>query len=466
MAEESNPTAISDAGLAELRGALAGDALVPGDPAWDDDRQAWNLAAEQHPALIVVAESASDVAEAIGFARAHGLRVAPQSTGHGAAPLPDLGAAMLLRTSRMTGVSVDPQARTATVAAGARWADVAGPAAEHGLAALHGSSGTVGVAGYTLSGGLGWLGRSRGFACNSVAAMEVVTADGEVRRVDAESDPDLFWALRGGGGTHAVVTSFEHGLVELREAYGGSLMWPIEMAGTVAQAWRAWTRSAPDELAATLKLIRFPPFPDVPEPMRGRALAAVTFVYCGDAASGEELLGPMRSVGAPYVDTVATVDARDLVSLAGDPADPVPARGAGFLLESLDEDAIDAYVELAGPDADVPLIFLEIRHLGGALERSSHSHGAVDTAGAPYLLNGVGAVIGPEVDQAIGDLFGRIERRMGPWLADHALPAFAEQRPDLRSCFPAATADRLERVKATYDPDGLLLANHADAPLA
>ena len=459
---DNGPTEIADADLEALRENLDGDALVRGDSGWDDARQAWNLVAQQEPALIVMAESASDVAETVRFARANGLRVAPQSTGHGAAPLPDLGGAILLRVSRMSGVSVDPEARTATIAAGAKWRDVVGPAAEHGLAALHGSSGTVGVAGYTLSGGLGWLGRSRGFACNSVRAMEVVTADGEIRRVDADSDPDLFWALRGGGGTHAIVTSFEHGLVELREVYGGSLMWPIEMAGKVAQAWREWTQSAPDELSATIKLIRFPPLPDIPEPLRGRALAAVTFVYAGDAATGAELLEPMRSVGEPYMDTVGTVAAPALATLAGDPEDPVPALGAGFLLESLDTDAIDAYVELAGPDSGAPLIFLEIRRLGGALERSSDSHGALDVAGADYLLYGVGAVMSPEVGAAIKALIGRIEERMAPWTADHALPAFAEQRTGLRSCFHADVADRLERVKAAYDPDGLILANQSD----
>ena len=125
----------------------------------------------------------------------------------------------------------DPGEQVATIGAGAKWSDVVGPAAEHGLAALHGSSGTVGVAGYTVSGGLGWLARSRGFACNSVRGMEVVTADGEIRRVGPDSEPDLFWALRGGGGTHAISTSFDHGLVELAEAYAGSLMWPIEKAG-------------------------------------------------------------------------------------------------------------------------------------------------------------------------------------------------------------------------------------------
>ncbi len=360
-------------------------------------------------------------------------------------------------------MTVDGETRTATVGAGAKWDDVVGPAGEHGLAALHGSSGTVGVAGYTLSGGLGWLGRSHGFACNSVRSLEVVTAEGEIRRIDGESDPDLFWALRGGAGTPAIVTSLELGLVELREAYAGSMFWPIERAGDVARAWREWTADLPDELSTTIKLIRFPPFPEIPDPLRGRALVMVTSVFTGDAAVGEALLAPMRALGEPYLDTVATVPAPALAKLAGDPEDPVPGRGAGLLLDELDEAAIDAYVGLAGPDADFPMIFLELRHLGGALDRGSEAHGARDVAGAGYLLYGVGAAISPEVDAAIVATIGRVEERMAPWTAECALPSFAEQIPDLRGCHPAAVAERLERIKADRDGDGRILANRAGA---
>jgi FAD/FMN-containing dehydrogenase len=459
---DSKPADVPPADLEALRASLDGDALIRGDSAWEAARQAWNLVAVQEPALVVMAESAADVAAAVGFARDQGLQVAPQSTGHGAAPLSDLGSAVLLKTSRMAGVEIDPGAGIASVGAGAKWGEVCGPAGEHGLACLHGSSGTVGVAGYTLSGGLGWLARSRGFACNNVRSLEAVTADGRIRRVDRDSEPDLFWALRGGGGSHAIVTSFEHELIELREAFGGSLMWPIERAPEVSRAWLSWASAAPDELSMTLKLIRFPPFPQVPEPLRGRALVAVTFVYAGAAEAGEELIAPLRALGEPSMDTVATVPAPSLATLAGDPEDPVPALGAGLLLESLDDEAIDAYVELAGPDADVPLIFLEIRRLGGALGRGSGEHGALDVAGAEYLLYGLGPMMSPEMGDAVRGTLGGVTERMAPWAADHCLLAFAEQRQDLRSCYPASVADRLERIKSEFDPDDLILANHRD----
>jgi hypothetical protein len=239
-------------------------------------------------------------------------------------------------------------------------------------------------------------------------------------------------------------------------------MWPIERAPEVSRAWLSWASAAPDELSMTLKLIRFPPFPQVPEPLRGRALVAVTFVYAGAAEAGEELIAPLRALGEPYMDTVATVPAPALATLAGDPEDPVPALGAGLLLESLDDEAIDAYVELAGPDADVPLIFLEIRRLGGALGRGSGEHGALDVAGAEYLLYGLGPMMSPEMGDAVRGTLGGVTERMAPWAADHCLLAFAEQRQDLRSCYPASVADRLERIKSEFDPDDLILANHRD----
>ena len=192
-----------------LRAAVAGDVVAPSDPDWDAARQAWNLAADQRPAVVVRAAAPSDLAATVRFAAASGLRVAPQCTGHGAMSLGDLSDAILLRTAGLSGVDVDPSARTARVQAGARWRDVVAASGEHGLAGLHGMSGGVGVAGYTLGGGIGWFARREGFASTHVRSFDVVTADGEERHVDAEREPDLFWALRGGGGAPVVVGSIE-----------------------------------------------------------------------------------------------------------------------------------------------------------------------------------------------------------------------------------------------------------------
>src|SRR5215469_2185639 len=213
-------------GLEALRAAIAGRVFVPGEAGYDQVRRAWNLAVDQRPDVVVEAGSAADVARAVRFARADGMRIAPQGTGHGAGPLEPLDGAMLLRMTRLRTVHIDPAARTARAEAGAVWPDVTVPAAQHGLAALAGSSTTVGVTGYTLGGGLGWLARRYGLAANSVTAAELVTPDGDLVRADADHEPDLFWAVRGGGGI-GVVTALEMRLYPVGDLYAGSLFFPI-----------------------------------------------------------------------------------------------------------------------------------------------------------------------------------------------------------------------------------------------
>lgn len=451
---------LSEIDVARLRERVGGDVVLPGEAAFDPSRQAWNLVADQQPAAVVLAESADDVAATVRFAADAGLRLAPQGTGHGAGSMPDLVGAILLKLVRMGGASIDPEARTARAGAGAQWRDVVGPAGEHGLVALHGSSGTVGLAGYHAGGGHAWLGRSQGWACNSVRGFEVVTADGETRAISADSEPDLFWALRGGGGSHAIVTAIEVELVELTSAFAGGILWEIERAAEVAAAWRDLTASAPEELASTLKLVRFPPFPEVPDPLRGRALVGVTFAFRGSATDGEELIAPLRAAADPYLEQVGELPAPALAEIAGDPVDPVPALAYGQPLDALEDDALAAYVELAGPDADVPLIHLEIRHLGGALARGGADHGALDSLASPYLLGAIGPAPVPEARAGVEATFTAIAERMKPWAAERSLLGFAEQDQGWSGSFPADTAARLGEVREAYDPDRLIVSNH------
>ena len=220
------------------------------------------------------------------FARSHDLRIAPQGTGHGALPLGQLEGAMLLKTSRMRRVHISPALRSASAEAGAEWEDVVAPAGEHGLAALAGTSPNVGVTGYTLGGGMGWLARRYGLAANSVTAVELVTPDGRHLRADADDEPDLFWAVRGGGGSVGVVTALEMELYPVAELYAGALFFPIERSSEVLRAWREWTDTVPDEVTSMGRLLRLPPLPEVPEPPARRAFASVEAAYLGDAAAG------------------------------------------------------------------------------------------------------------------------------------------------------------------------------------
>ena len=244
--------------------ALPGDVFFPGDEGYDEARRAWNLAVDQRPSAVVFAESAADVVQAIGSARAHGMRIAPQGTGHGAMALESLEGVLLLNTSRMRRVDIHPATRTARAEAGAQWKDVTVPGGEHGLAGLAGSSPNVGVTGYTLGGGVGWLARRHGLAANSVTAVEIVTPDGRLARADADHEPDLLWAVKGGGGSVGVVTAMEMTLYPVRELYAGALFFPIQRSSDVLHAWREWTRTVPDEITSIGRILRFPPFPMSP----------------------------------------------------------------------------------------------------------------------------------------------------------------------------------------------------------
>src|SRR5215831_9755835 len=265
--------------------------LTPGDRGWDDARRAWNLAVDQHPAAVAIPRTAHDVVAAVGFARENGLRVAAQGTGHHAAPLGPLDGTVLIKTHAMRGISIDPVGRTARVEAGARWQEVADAAAGHGLAGLAGFAPDLGVVGHVLGGGLSWLGRCYGLAANNVEAFELVTADGELIRADAVSEPDLFWALRGGGGSFGVVTAIELRLFPVTEVYAGQLWWPADAAPEVLKAWRELTEGdLPEEFTSAARLANFPQVPAIPEHLRGRSFIIVFTSHLGSPAQADALL--------------------------------------------------------------------------------------------------------------------------------------------------------------------------------
>ena len=246
-------------------GILAG----PEEELYESGRQAFNLTVDQRPDYVALPRTERDVISTVQLAVERGMRIAAQRTGHAAASLRTLENTVLLRTDHMTAVDIDARERTARVQAGARWADVVPMASDLGLAGLHGASPTVGIVGYTLTGGLSWYSRNHGLAANHVRAIELVTADGRLRRVDHEHEPDLFWALRGGGGGLGIVTGVEFELLAMPELYAGALFFPWERSGEVLHAWKEWVPTVPDELASVTRILRFPPLPQIPEPLRG-----------------------------------------------------------------------------------------------------------------------------------------------------------------------------------------------------
>jgi FAD/FMN-containing dehydrogenase len=443
-----------------LRARLAGDVFTPGDEGWDEARLAWNLAVDQRPAAVALPESAEDVVEIVRFARRQGYRVAPQGTGHNASPLGSLEGTILIKTERMRGVEIDPEARIARVDAGVVWIEVVEAAAEHGLAALAGSSPDVGVVGYSLGGGVSFLARKHGLSTNNVVAVELVTADGELVRADAENHPDLFWALRGGGGSFGVVTALEIRLFPLTHVYAGSLFFPVERASEVLQTWREWLRDVPHEMSSIGRILQFPPIPDIPEPFRGNSYVLVEAIYLGDEADGARLVEPLRELG-PMIDTVATIPVTGLSELHMDPPEPVPAMGDGFTLDELTEETVEAVVELA---VGSPFVSFEVRHIGGALAEAKPEHGALASLDAEYLGFAVGIPMTPEIAEAIEAQLDRMHERLAPWKSSHMYLNFRERSNGSAEFYRPGVYRRLRRIKARYDAANVIRGNHEIAP--
>jgi FAD/FMN-containing dehydrogenase len=438
---------------------LDGELVRPEDAGWDEARTAWNLAVDQQPVAVVLAESASDVAETILAARADGLRVAPQGTGHAATALGDLAGTILLRTTRMRDVRVDPVARRARVGAGVVWQEVTDAAAEHGLAALAGSSHDVGVLGYSLGGGVSWLARKLGLAANSIVSAEIVDADGRIRRIDADNDPELFWAIRGGGGSFAIVTALELQLFPVEEVYAGVLFFPLERAQEVLEAYFEWAEETPDEISSCGRIMRFPPFPEIPEPLRGNAFALVEVVYAGEAAAGEALVAPLRELG-PALDTLAVIPARELSKLHMDPPGPVPGSGDGRLVAGIDADAVRAVVEAAGAESGSSLLSVEFRQLGGELDRSKPGDGAATFAGSSYAVFAVGIAATPQMRDATERDVARVIEAIEPYDSGRDYMNFRESRSTGERLFSGGAFARLREIKRRVDPANLILSNH------
>jgi FAD/FMN-containing dehydrogenase len=446
--------------LEDLRERLTGRLVLPGDPDWDAARAAWLLDVDQRPAAVTQPATAADVAAVVSAARGLGLRVAPQTTGHHASALAPLKDTILLKTSGLTGVEVDAATRTARAASGAVWLDVSRPASAAGLAGLAGSSPDVGVAGYTLGGGLGWLARRHGLAANSVTAIELVTAEGRPRRVDHRHDPELFWALRGGGGRFGAVTALEFRLYPVPELYAGWLAWPWERAREVLQAWREWLPSLPDEVTSIGRLLQVPPLPEIPATFRGRQLVAVEAAMLCDRDAGAGLLRPLRAM-RPEIDTFAAVPPLALSHLNMDPEGPVPAAVGGHrLLADLPAEGVDALAEVAGAGSGSPLQSIELRQLGGAVARAAPGAGALATLDAAFMLFGGGMPDGPDAAAAMEARLHTMFERLEPWDSGRLYANFAKDPADPRAFFPPEVYRRLQRVKAEVDPDELFLPIH------
>lgn len=443
---------------AQLQTQIQGKIVLPHEPDYDEARLAWNRRIDQRPALIVVAQTAQDVAKAVTFARQQDLGVAVQGTGHGnVTPADDC---LLILTREMSGVEIDPAAQTARVEAGVQWGAVLAAAQQHGLAPLLGSSPTVGAVGYTLGGGMGWLGRKYGLAADNVVAFELVTADGQLRTVSATENRDLFWGLRGGGGSLGVVTSMEIRLFPVTQVYAGNLFYPATMAREVFRRYRAWIANAPDELTSSVLVMNFPPIPQIPEFLRGQSFTLVRGCYCGSIAGGEALLQHWRQWQPPLLDDFKPIPFSQAASISNDPVDPMPGFTSGAWLSELSDAAIETIVSYGlGQGGPSPLIFAEVRHAGGAIQRVAAKTAAYGNRDAELVLSLISLTPTPDAYQQLVTYVGQFMDDLQPYLTGGVYMNFlegVESRQRIQDGLAPGGYKRLAHLKAQIDPNNLL----------
>ncbi|MDP9793464.1 FAD/FMN-containing dehydrogenase [Catenuloplanes nepalensis] len=450
-----------------LAAQVTGPVLTPGDAGYEEETATWNIAMTGRPAVAVGATSVADVQAAVRYAAAQNLPVAVTATGHGQARPAD--GALLINLRRMNEIAIDAAAGTATVGAAVEVQNLVDAAAAHGLAPLAGSSPNVGVVGYTLGGGLSsTLGRTYGWAADHVRAAEIVTADGELRHIDADTEPDLFWAIRGGKGNFGVVTSLTVGLVPVTRMYAGGIFFDGADARPVIDAFRRLVADAPDALTSSVALFRFPPLPFVPEPLRGKLTVHLRFTYLGSAEEGAALLADARAAGTPLIDAVGEMPYTGFAAIHADPVDPIPAYEQGALLRDFPAEAADALLEAAGPGVETPVLAFEIRQLGGALSRAPEVPNAVGHRDAKFSVFAAAAGA-PGMEKELREpLFGPV-RALAPWATGgrqiNFFSGYETEAADVATGYEPAAWERLRTIKTAVDPGNLFRVNHNIPPL-
>jgi FAD/FMN-containing dehydrogenase len=437
-----------------------GPVLQPGQDGFDAETSGYNLLVGHRPALVVGATGAADVIEAVRFAAARGMPVAVQATGHG--PSVPADGAVFINTRRMTGVRVDAAAATVRIEAGVRGGQVVHEAAAHGLAPLNGSAPEVGAVSYVLAGGVAMLGRRFGYAADHVRKIDVVTADGQLRQVSVEREPDLFWALRGSRGNHGIVVSLEMDLFPVPRLYGGGIYFGADATADVLRLYRSWVATVPEEMGSSILLITMPDIPAVPAPLRGRYVSHVRFAWSGPVEDGERWVRPFRELARPLMDTVRDMPYREVGSIHHDPTAPVAFVARNSMLRELGEATVEALLEQSGPAAAPPYL-LELRHFGGALSRPPRVANAIGRRDGAFCVY-TGSVVTPGRHDELCAAQAMLHARLRPWSTGGVCLNFLTG-PEitlevLRSAYLPADFERLVTLKKRYDPHNVFRINH------
>jgi len=441
--------------LERLRRCPALELVTPGDPDFDEARMAWNRAHEHYPLAVAIPTSVEGVVEVVDTAREAGLSVAIQATGH--APTRTADGAILLDISRLRDVRIDTAAWRATVGGGAKWQAVLDAALPHGLAPLLGSTPDVGVVGYLLGGGVGWLLRRYGTAADVVRRFELVTADGRIVEASPEEDPELFWALRGAGAGHlGVVTEVEFELFPVTELYAGNLFYPASMAVEVMRRWRDWVPDVPESLTSSVVLMNYPPFEQVPAEVRGQSFAIVRGAHVGATEEAERLLAYWREWRPPLLDRFGTMPFGRIAEVSQDPTDPLPGVSTGLWLRGLSDGTIDQLVATTIPAGGPPrFIFSEVKHTARERPGAPGSVSALTQAGATMMLELVALTPTPADQAAVHAVTAHLRQAIAADLTGRLYLNFLEgeeRRSGVEAAIGPEALQRLASVKARLDP--------------
>ncbi|HEY6960296.1 MAG TPA: FAD-binding oxidoreductase [Gaiellaceae bacterium] len=458
---------LGEATLQELRDAVRGSVVTPGDTDYDDVRAVWNGAHGAYPAAIVRCTGAADVIASIGFARSNDLEIAVRGGGHSIAGFSTCDGGLVIDLSQLNDVRVDPAARRAYVGAGAVWADVDHETQAHALATTGGLVSTTGVAGFTLGGGIGWTMRAFGLACDNLVAADVVTADGRIVHASETEHPELLWGLRGGGGNFGIVTQFELALHPLGPTvYAGPIFYPAEAAGDILRSFRDWSQDAPDEITALVNLTTAPPLPAVPAEWHGNKVVALLAVSTGPIEEGDALVAPLREVAEPIVDLLGPMPYTFIQSLI----DPLWEKGIGAYFKAtnlarLDDEVIERLcgLHLAAPG---PQCEIHIHQMGGAVSRVGDDATAFAERSMPFVLNAVTgwrdpSDAGSHTEWARAVIASALDASTG-----RAYVNFLGDGDAARSSYGEETYERLAALKNAYDPTNVFRRNQNVEPHA
>ncbi len=437
----------------------------PGTPEYVAATATYNTDVHLQPRLAVTVRSVEEAQLAIAEARSRQLGVRVLATGHLSDACAPLGDEAVVRVAFDEQVRVDVERRQVTVYAGTRWGEVAQATTPHGLVAPHGTSPTVGAIGYLLGGGISYYGRRFGVAANSISSMRLLTADGAVRAVDADNDPDLFDALRGGGGGFGLVVSATVALYPVSQVMTGAIFWPIAAAPPLLEHWCRWSRDAPATASTSFRTLHLPPDPALPPQLTAGPVVCVDGAIIDeppglpatDVAAG--LLDPMRRVAEPLLDSWHLGGPLDVTTSHMDPLDPLPYEADHYLLDELTREGQDAWLSVAATEAGDALAFVELRQIGGAIAVADPSGGVLDRLSGAYALYALGVLTGEAGDRRITQQLGLLREAVAPWDTGFTAPTFAAGWDPRQRSFDPATAESVQRIRARVDPDGVFAGN-------